>query len=161
MTDTHVAVAPRFFHPSFGRMGKTAECMAMAAQRSCNIVSMSFGLPAIAAGNYPKKDGRAQLAVLREADIITVAAASNDGSSSGGSSLFTTGASPGSLPGVLSVAAVESTAQPGSLLQLDREINTKAGLRNILGEHLQMHAGIASWDEVAHVWGRCCSWTER
>lgn len=142
-------------------MGKTAECMAMAAQRSCNIVSMSFGLPAIAAGNYPKKDGRAQLAVLREADIITVAAASNDGSSSGGSSLFTTGASPGSLPGVLSVAAVESTAQPGSLLQLDREINTKAGLRNILGEHLQMHAGIASWDEVAHVWGRCCSWTER
>jgi subtilisin family serine protease len=124
--------APAVF--SFGKMGKTAECMQVAAQRNCDIVSMSLGLAGTTADNYPQPDGRSQLAALRTADIIAVAAASNEGSSSGGSSVFKTGVSPGSLPGVLSVASVENTAQPGSLLQLDREISTPTGPKSILGE---------------------------
>jgi hypothetical protein len=95
---------------------------------------MSFGLSKTIAGNYPQADGRTQLKALTDAGIIAVAAASNEGSSSGGSSLFTTGVSPGSVPGVLSVASVENTAQPGSLLHLDTEIDTSTGPRSILGE---------------------------
>jgi hypothetical protein len=95
---------------------------------------MSFGLSETIAGNYPQADGRVQLKALTDAGIIAVAAASNEGSSSGGSSLFTTGESPGSVPGVLSVASVENTAQPGSLLQLDREIDTPMGPKSVVGK---------------------------
>jgi subtilisin family serine protease len=108
--------------------------MKVAEQRGCDIVSMSFGLAGTVAGNYPQAAGQAQLAALQKADIIAVAAASNEGSSSGGSSVFTTGVSPGSLQGVISVASVENTAQPGSLVLLDQDINTPAGPKNTLGE---------------------------
>jgi subtilisin family serine protease len=131
--------------------------MRVAAQRSCNIVSMSFGLSNTIAGNYPQADGTAQLKALIAADIIAVAAASNEGSSSGGSSLFTTGVSPGSVPGVLSVASVENTAQPGSLLQLDRVIDTPTGPTDILGEQWTIILPYVHTGSSVALSGRLCT----
>eukprot|EP00775_Hariotina_reticulata_P011836 gene11836-11980_t len=99
-----------------------------AATAACDVVSMSFG-----GWNGEPADGNVAsfvqpIAALIKKDMVPVASAGN---AEQGAILFTV-THPAALPNVLAVAALNNTVNPGQLLQLDRNITTQSGDRDML-----------------------------
>lgn len=101
-----------------------------AGTAQCDIINMSWG--AHTAAPWREDNGLVDQLVANGA--VAVASAGNGGRSQQGGDVLFSLTSPSTFDSVISVAALYNTANPGALLELDREIPTPSGSRNRLGE---------------------------
>lgn len=99
-------------------------------ENKCDVDNMSLG------GFYvtPSKQLTPTIAKVIAADIMVTAAQGNDdGAVQTGARIFNV-ASPGAFEEVFSIGHVNNTANPGSILELNKAVQTANGKKNKIGE---------------------------
>lgn len=107
----------------------TRQALEKTIAKKCDVDNMSLG------GFYvtPSKQLTPTIAKITAADIIVTAAQGNDDQAvQTGARIFNV-ASPGAFDEVFSIGHVNNTANPGSVLLLDKAVPTAAGKRNKIG----------------------------
>jgi len=109
----------------------TRQALEKTIAEKCDVDNMSLG------GFYvtPSKQLTPTIAKVIAADIIVTAAQGNDDAAvQTGARIFNV-ASPGAFDEVFSIGHVNNTANPGSVLQLDKPVQTASGKSTKIGEH--------------------------
>jgi hypothetical protein len=108
----------------------TRQALEKTIAKKCDVDNMSLG------GFYvtPSKQLTPTIAKVTAADIIVTAAQGNDDQAlQTGARIFNV-ASPGAIDEVFSIGHVNNTANPGSILVLDKAVATASGKRAKIGE---------------------------
>jgi hypothetical protein len=108
----------------------TRQALEKTIAKKCDVDNMSLG------GYYvtPSKQLTPTVAKVTAADIIITAAQGNDDQAlQTGARVFNV-ASPGAFDEVFSIGHVNNTANPGSVLELDKPVATASGKRTRIGK---------------------------
>lgn len=104
----------------------------------------------------PSKQLTPTIAKITAADIIVTAAQGNDDQAlQTGARMFNV-ASPGAFDEVFSIGHVNNTANPGSVLMLDKAVPTASGKRNKIGEWLGCCGSYRSVQSLLKGLHQCC-----